>query len=248
MASGTWSEQTLHGHLVDVFTPSKVNEIGYVVLYLHGVHLHRLTDNAVFTELFERHGLPVVAPMTQRSWWVDRICEEFDAQITAERFVLDHVLPLIAEQFGTKPPRIGLLGTSMGGQGALRFAFKHPQLFPVAAAIAPAIDFHIRLREGDENLATMYRDVEQARQDTALLHVHPLNWPRQVWFSCDPEDHRWWDSSDRLHMKLASMGIPHECDLRTTAGGHGAPYYHHMAPAAVEFLLRGLEKERRRIV
>ena len=34
------------------------------------------------------------------------------------------------------PPAIALTGVSLGGQGALRLAFKHPRTFYVVAAIA----------------------------------------------------------------------------------------------------------------
>jgi S-formylglutathione hydrolase FrmB len=135
----------------------------------------------------------------------------------------------------------------MGGQGALRFAYKYPNVFPVVAAIAPAIDYQTRMEEGDETLPLMYRDAEQARQDTALLHIHPLNWPRRQWFCCSPEDYRWHNSADRLRMKLASLGIPYECDLDSD-GSHGWTYYEQMAPAAMQFLFEGLESERKRIV
>jgi hypothetical protein len=46
----------------------------------------------------------------------------------------------------------------MGGQGALRLAYRHPNLFPVASAISPAIDFHKRYNEGDETIPQMYPD------------------------------------------------------------------------------------------
>ena len=109
----------------------------------------------------------------------------------------------------------------MGGQGA------HCELlssirgdFPVAAAISPAIDYHLRMDEGDETLSLMYEDREAARQDTATLHVHPLNWPRHVWFCCDPLDVRWHEGAERLPMKMAALGIPFQCDLETSGGGH----------------------------
>jgi S-formylglutathione hydrolase FrmB len=245
--SGVWSEESVGGHPCDLFMPAVLNGCGYVVLYLHGVHLNRLHDKPAFIEQFERHGLPVVAPMTQRSWWTDRICREFDSKISAERHILDNVLAFIEQRLCTAPPKIGLLGTSMGGQGALRLAYKHPRLFPVVAAISPAIDFHKRYNEGDETIPLMYSDPEAARQDTAILHVHPLNWPRHQFFCCDPEDYRWWDSADRLRMKLWSLGIPHECDLETTGGGHGFDYYNRMAERAVGFLVSKLDEDRRRI-
>jgi S-formylglutathione hydrolase FrmB len=136
----------------------------------------------------------------------------------------------------------------MGGQGGLRMAFKYPQLFPVVAAISPAIDYHLRMDEDDETLPLMYADREEARQDTATLHVHPLNWPRHLWFCCDPTDARWHESADRLRMKLAALGIPFACDLETSGGGHGFEYYGRMADAAVGFIAEQLEAERRRVV
>ena len=57
-----------------------------------------------------------------------------------------------------------------------------------------------------------------------------------------------YESADRLHMKLAALGIPHEYDLETSAGGHGFGYYSHMAPRAIEFLVKRLEQESRRVV
>jgi S-formylglutathione hydrolase FrmB len=243
-----WIETNIAGHACDVFEPVERNPRGFSLIYLHGMHLNRLVDQPAFTAEFERHGLPVAAPFAARSWWTDRICREFDDKLTAERHVLDNVLPFVNEHFASQPPGVGLLGTSMGGQGALRFAFKHPNRFPVAAAISPAIDYHLRWNEGDETLPQMYADAETVRQDTATLHVHPLNWPRNIWFACDPADVRWHESADRLHMKLAALGIPHEYDLETSAGGHGFGYYSHMAPRAIEFLVKRLEQESRRVV
>jgi S-formylglutathione hydrolase len=94
----------------------------------------------------------------------------------------------------------------------------------------------------------MYDDPESVRQDTATLHVHPLNWPRHIWFCCDPADRRWHESADRLRSKLVALGIPHEYDLETSGGGHGFQYYNHMAPAAMRFIVDRLERERLRVI
>jgi S-formylglutathione hydrolase FrmB len=244
---GQWTETTLAGHSCDVFEPDAPSPHGFVVLYLHGVHRNRLIDKPAFAEQFERHGLRVFAPMTARSWWTNKICAEFDPSLTAERHVLDNVVPYLAERWNAAPPRIGLLGTSMGGQGALRFAYKYPNLFPVVAALSPAVDYQLRFDDGDETLPLMYPDKEAARQDTAILHVHPLNWPRHQFFCCDPVDYRWFDSADRLRMKLYSLGVPHECDLETTGGGHGFEYYDRMAPKTIGFVAERLERERLRV-
>jgi poly(3-hydroxybutyrate) depolymerase len=243
-----WSQLAVGGHPCDVYEPPQAGEHGYLVIYLHGVRLGRLHENAVYTREFARHGLRVVAPLTGRSWWTDKICPEFDAEVTAERHLLDRVLPFVAERFGSAPPRVALLGTNMGGQGALRLAFKHPNQFPIAAAVAPAIDYHLRFYDDDEEtLPQMYPDAEAARQDTAILHVHPLNWPRNTWFASDPADLRWHDSAQKLRMKLSALGIPHECDLETTGGGHSWEYYNLVAGQAIEFIARRLDAERLRV-
>jgi len=245
--SGSWSELKVGGPACHAYEPANASPHGYTVLYLHGVRLGKLSDHAVFADLFDRHGLRCLAPVTQRSWWSDRICTEFDPAITAERHLLERVMPWLAEHWDARPPQIALLGTSMGGQGALRLAYKHPNTFPIVAAISPAIDFQLRMEEGDATLNQMYRDPEQARQDTATLHIHPLNWPRKQWFCCDPEDYRWHESADRLRMKLFSLGVPYTCDLETTGGGHDWSYYAKMARPAIEFIVESLEQERLRV-
>lgn len=242
--SGTWAEEIVGGHPCDVYEPPRPNEHGFVVLYLHGVHLTRLIEKQAFLDQFDRFGLRVVAPITQRSWWTDRICPEFDTTITAERHVLDNVLPFMAQRWGSRPPQIALLGTSMGGQGALRFSYRHPRTFPIVAAISPAIDFQSRWGPEDDPVTHMYADPETVRQDTATLHIHPLNWPKHQFFCCDPADERWWESADRLRMKLYSLGVPHACDLETTGGGHGFEFYDRMAEKAVGFIAERLDKER----
>lgn len=245
--TGRWTEETVDGFPCHVYRPAHINEHGYAVIYLHGVHLQQLADYPAFVAELERHGLPAVCPVTGRCWWVDRPCPDFAAPWTPFRHITDHVLPWMAAQLQVAPPRIALLGTSMGGQGALQLAYRHPDMFPVCAAISPAIDFHRKVDEGDPILMAMYDDSERARQDTAILHIHPLNWPRHQFFCCDPADYRWHDGADRLRMKLNSLGVPFACDLDTTGGGHGIEYYGLMAPRVFDFILQRLDQERRRL-
>jgi S-formylglutathione hydrolase FrmB len=245
--SGVWTTVEVAGKPCDLFEPAVPSPHGYSVVYLHGVHSNRLIDNPVFTGEFARHCFRVIAPQTGSSWWTDRIFPAFDERLTAERHVVTNVVAYLKEHWAIAPPRIALLGTSMGGQGALRIAFKHPNLFPTVAAISPAIDYQLRYNDGDEVLYQMYSDAEEVRQDTATLHVHPLNWPRNMWLCCDPTDHRWHDSADKLRMKLNAIGIPHEHDLETTGGGHGFDYYNRMAPKALAFIAERLERERLRV-
>ena len=246
---GIWSQIELAGHICHTYEPTSPSPHNFTVIYLHCSEAASLRGYSAFTREFDRYGLRVIEPVTGRSWWTSRIWPDFDAKISTESYVLDHVVPYLARRWQAAPPSLALMGISMGGQGALRMAYKHPNVFPTVAAIAPAIDFQKRIDEGvDPGLEFMYGDAETARQDTALLHIHPLNWPRNQFFCCDPTDVRWHDSADRLRMKLWSLGVPFECDLETEAGGHSFVYASHMAPRAVGFIAERLEHERLRVV
>ena len=43
--AGTWASRPSAGHACDVYEPPRRNPHGYVVMYLHGVHLGRLDEN-----------------------------------------------------------------------------------------------------------------------------------------------------------------------------------------------------------
>jgi S-formylglutathione hydrolase FrmB len=245
---GKWNPIDLAGHTCHVFEPASPSPHGFVVVYLHGVSSSPIGRYAAFVHEFERHGLRVIEPTSGPSWWTDRIWPEFDPHLSAEAYVMQHVVPHVAERWVAGPPQLALLGIGMGGQGALRMAYKYPNQFPTVAAISPTIDYQKRIDEGvDPVLAKMYRDSEDARQDTALLHIHPLSWPRNQFFCCAPADECWYDSAERLRMKLWSLGVPFECDLETNAGGHSWHYYCHMADRSVGFVAERLERERLRV-
>lgn len=249
-----WSRVTVAGHPCGVFEPPEALP-GRAVVMLHdldGVPWSRSDD---LRAAVESAGLPTIAPLTGRSWWLDRIMPAFDRTMSPERFVRDAIVAEIGARFGVQPPGIALLGVGMGGQGALRLAYRHPGVFPIAAAIAPAIDFHLGMRhaadrdDGElfDTLWETFGDVERARQDTAILHVHPLNWPRHQWFASSPDDLHWHDGASRLHGKLVALGIPHEAVLEPLPGESEAAFERRMAAAAVTFVVNALDKESRRI-
>ncbi len=245
--AGCWQQIEIAGHRCHTYIPPEPSKHGYTVLYMHGRYQGVPMEHPKFLEHFDRYGLRIIAPLTGRSWWSDRICLDFDPDITVEQYLFKQIMPWLEGEWRCTTPQIALMGASMGGQGALRLSYKYPDRFPTVAAFFPAVDFQIRIDEGDKILSQMYRDTEDGRQDTATLHIHPLNWPRHQWFCCDPMDVRWHDSVDRLRMKLFSLGVLHECDLETSAGGHTWEYVEHMADRAVTFVADSLDQERRRV-
>ncbi|MCP4170927.1 MAG: esterase family protein [Fuerstiella sp.] len=234
-----WSSTEIDGHRVGVFDPGLEHPPAGCVLFLHGHGRVMLDSNQTFSALFRQHNLAAVCPDGQRSWWMDRICSEFSAEVSAQQWLMDRVLPFVQERWQIEPPGIALLGVSMGGQGALQLSYRHAAHFPVVAAISPAVDFHQLCGRGLP-LDDMFQDAEDARQATVVLNLHPLAWPRKQWYCCDPNDTDWFDGCARLGMKLSSSGILHERDLDTSAGGHTWEYFNHMAPTALQHIVDGL--------
>jgi S-formylglutathione hydrolase len=239
-----WQSVTIGGKSATLFEPAGGPRYG--VIYLHTYNQEALAGNADFTKLFEELKLGCVCPPGGRCWWVDRICAEFDSTVSPERFILQSIAPFLRQRWQLGPRGIALLGIDMGGQGALRLAFKRPNEFPVVAAIAPSIEYHELYWSGTP-IDELYASKEECRQDTAPMHIHPTEFPPHMFFATDPLD-PWSRGADRLHEKLAALGIAHECDLDTKAGGHTWDYFNAMAPPAVRFLATGLERESRRLV
>jgi len=242
----TWQQIAIAGKTADVFFPTKRSPENFTVLFLHGHGRITLRDNAVYTAHLERLGLACVCPRGQRSWWGDVVCREFDPERTPADFLRRDVLAWIQERCHSNPPRIGLLGVDMGGQGALRLAYRDPEQFPIVAALGPTIDFHLLHGRGLP-LDEMYATRESARQDTATLLIHPLHWPRHQLLMCDPEDGEWFEGVERLASKLYSTGIPFESDFATRHGGHSWEYFNFVSPRVMQFLAERLEQERKRL-
>lgn len=247
-ASHGWQKWEVAGIACDVYHPPKLNEHGFTLVYLHDQDGSNIAGRTHFESQFDAHGLRVIAPQCGRCWWSDRNTTQFQHNgETAEHFVWQTLLAAIKSEFDVAPPELGLFGIGMGGQGALRASYRHPNHFPVVVGIASDLDFQYRIKEGDEVLFEIYGDTESARQDTAILHIHPLNWPRHQFFCANPDEPRTFESADRLRMKMSSIGIMFECDIETRPA-KGIEYADHMAEKSIGFLAERLNKERLRIV
>ncbi|MBD3673185.1 MAG: esterase [Planctomycetaceae bacterium] len=242
----TWTTELIGGKAVDIFIPASTPLEPFAILHLHGHSEQTLKDNEVYSQELEKRGLRCVCPHGRRSWWLDQVCSEYDKSMTPHAYLLNTLLPWMEETWQISPPAIGLTGISMGGQGVLQLAYRHAREFPIVAALAPAVDFyqwHGRGLPIDE----MFETAEAARQASAILHLHPLSWPRHQFIACDPADDEWFDSADKLSMKLYSSGIPHEVDFKSTNGGHTWDYFEMMAGKLIGWTHEQLQSVARRV-
>jgi S-formylglutathione hydrolase len=240
----------VEGRAYDVFRPPSPHVHGYTLLLLRdeeGV-LPQAMRRASTLRLLHELQLTIIAPNAGPLWALDVALPGFPPAATPRQLLVDQILPQALSLVAHESPRIGLFGFGMGGQAALRLAYDYAARFPVVAAIEPKIDFHLYVKYGgNEPLQEMFADDELARQHTAILHVHPLNWPRQHFFCCDPLS-PWFDGSDRLRMKLSASGIPFEADLETSTDGDPETYVTQQVDDVLRWLSRALDKERLRLV
>ena len=118
----------------------------YPVLYF----LHGLGDNeqtlfnsggwTLLDDLRKQHKMGdflIVAPEGRRTFYINSA----DGSVRYSDFFLQEFLPYIESKYRIRPGRAGraISGISMGGYGALRFAFAHPELFSAVSAQSAAL-------------------------------------------------------------------------------------------------------------
>lgn len=240
----SWSTIRIAGKSAEIFSPADPQR---VLLFLHGYDGVTLRDNPAYSAALQQWQMACVCPHGPRCWWTDVIYAPFDEQQTPLDFLRRDVVDFVRTTWGQEPPCLAVAGVEMGGQGALQLAYRYARQFPVVAAISPKVDFETWYGHGT-SLDEMFPDRESARQQTATLHVHPLDWPTHQLLLCDPADHYCLDGVLTLASKLSSTGIPYEYDFSTTQGGYGWQYANAMAQRVVAFLARGLDEVRQRRV
>jgi putative tributyrin esterase len=153
-------ENSLHRMVsATVILPEKA--VGpFPVLYL----LHGMTDDHTAWTRKSRvesyvADLPliVVMPDTERGWYSDALC---DPSKQFESFITLDLIPFVDSTFQTVAARPGraVAGLSMGGHGAVRLAFRHPELFTMAHGFSSGFDFGRGHRADNSEMNLIYGD------------------------------------------------------------------------------------------
>ncbi|MFZ1132134.1 MAG: alpha/beta hydrolase family protein [Terriglobales bacterium] len=219
----------------------------YPVLYF----LHGLGDNEqtlfkgggwdVIQDLRQRGQIPdflIVAPEGKRSFYINSA----DGHARYSDFLIREFIPYIESHYSIRRERSAraISGVSMGGYGALRFAFAYPELFSSVSAQSAAL-----LTEAPQPAGTMpmptplggmmgsvfgnpidLRHWNQnspfvlAKQNRAKIRATRL----AIYFNCGREDEFGFDrGAEELHRRLQAESVAHEFHLYP--GNHGAEYF-----------------------
>jgi S-formylglutathione hydrolase FrmB len=218
----------------------------YPVLYF----LHGLGDNertlfnsggwTLLDDLRQQHKMGeflIAAPEGGSTFYVN----SSDGSVRYSDFFLQEFMPLIETKYRISKGRRNraISGISMGGYGALRFAFAHPELFSAVSAQSAALitesphELDTAARSGAPQgklLATVFGDpidalhwkenspfVLAARNQTSLRKLG-------IYFNCGQDDNYGFEKgAAALHEQLQKEGVKHE--YHAYPGDHSLTYF-----------------------
>jgi S-formylglutathione hydrolase FrmB len=218
----------------------------YPVLYF----LHGLGDNeqtlfnsggwTLLDDLRNQHKMGdflIVAPDGKRTFYINSA----DGAVLYSNFFLQEFLPAIESKYRIRPGRAGraIGGISMGGYGALRFAFAHPELFSAVSAQSAALitqtpaELDAASRTGSPLMSVLtpvFGNPINARhweENNPFLLVKKNASALQkvaIYFNCGQDDNYGFEKgAAKLHDELAAEKIKHE--YHPYPGDHSLTYF-----------------------
>lgn len=189
----------------------------------------------------------VVAPDGWDTFYID----SRDGKTPYSDFFVREFVPFVERTYRVRSERAarGITGFSMGGYGALRMAFAHPDLFGSVSAHSGAL-----MRAPPQGVSAGASSGNLAAQLLAKVFGNPidrkfweLNSPyvlarknaaallkMKIYFDCGTEDsYGFYRGASELHETLDSLKIPHEFHLYP--GGHSVSYLRAHRDASFEF-------------
>lgn len=239
-----------------------------VIYLLHGYGandrewLERGKAGTVLDQLIQTGDVPpviAVMPDGAKSWYVDSadLGGPGDYESAIARDLLGH----IENRYRAMPDRRGraIAGLSMGGYGALRLAFFHPERFIAVASLSgalyetagiPGVDQPAA--EALEKAAHWYRgaygrpfNVETyiARSPfSRITDLKRMEKPPHILITAGDDDYfKFYEGSAALFVALRRAGLPAE--LRIDDGGHDWKLWRKQFPQVVRFLSNAMRAE-----
>jgi S-formylglutathione hydrolase FrmB len=180
----------------------------------------------------------VVVPEGKRSFYINSA----DGRVRYSDFFIREFIPYIESHYSIHRERSAraISGMSMGGYGALRFAFAYPELFSSVSAQSAALIVDPPQQQKAMPTPTLLSGLLGAvfgnpidlahwnqnspfvlvKRNRALIRTTKLS----VYFNCGQYDEFGFDQGAKeLHRQLQAEGIPHE--YRLYPGNHDAAYF-----------------------
>ena len=233
-----------------------------LLLLLHGGYGDRSAlakRRPIIDEMWKAGRLPrmvIATPSVGRSFYMDYK----DGSQKWEAFIVGPLLSHLREKYKVTRDRRGtlLFGSSMGGLGALRLAFKYPDKFAGLAALQPGIDPALKWKDvqprhrffrSQELMETIFgKPFDEAyweANNPASIAVARAEKIRAaglaIYIECGDEDsYNLHEGTEFLHRILWDHRIPHEYHL-VRGADHGGRTIRPRFMEGLEFLARVLQ-------
>jgi len=189
----------------------------------------------------------MIAPEGRGSFFINSA----DGHDRYNDFFLIEFLPYIETHYRVIRQRRsrGVTGLSMGGYGALRFAFAHPELFGSVSAQSPALiteaprALNADLRNGGPLAGLLGRVFGNPINVPHWIENNPFELARKnqaqirneaIYINCGEQDeYGFAASAEQMHKQLQAENIKHE--FRLYPGGHNAEYFLSHLGETIEF-------------
>ena len=218
----------------------------YPVLYF----LHGLGDNeqtlfnsggwTLLDDLYKQHKIGeflIVAPEGGRTFYVNSV----DSSVRYSDFFLQEFIPHIENKYriGVGRKNRAVSGISMGGYGALRLAFAHPEMFSAVSAQSAAL-----ITESPQELDTAAKSGAPLGKLLATVFGNPIDVPHwknnspfvlaqknlaairklAIYFNCGQDDNYGFEKgAAALDEQLRKEGVKHE--YHPYPGDHSVTYF-----------------------
>jgi len=210
-------------------------------LYPAAYYLHGLGDNeqslvnlggwSVYDQLAREKKIGefvVIAPAGFTSFYIN----SRDGKFRYEDFFLDEFMPAMEKKYriGKTASQRGIMGVSMGGYGALHYAFKYPQKFAAVSANMPALIEQLPRELNQEWEQWLMADVFGNPPDKSFYEKNsPFHLARTappptlgrmtIYFDCGAQDRFGFNAGTSAMDKLLTQrGVAHQSHIYP--GGH----------------------------
>lgn len=175
-------------------------------------------------ELADLYGMVMVMPDGRDSWYWD---SPADPTMKMETFITTELVPYIDANYPTIPQaeKRAITGLSMGGQGGLWLAMRHPDIFGTGGSTSGGVD--IRPFPKNWKMAKWLGPEEENQQvwdEHAIVNLVPTIKPGEpnIIFDCGTDDF-FYEVNENLHKALLEAKIPH--DYISRPGNHSRDYW-----------------------
>lgn len=175
----------------------------------------------------------IVMPDGKVTWYAN----SYDGKDPWEDMFMDEFMPFIEREYRVRSKKEfrAIAGLSMGGNGALLLAMRHPDVFSscVAMSAGTFTDEEMLANDGYDNY---FKNIYGPRQEGKLSEYWKSYSPLHLLESVDPaklksvryyidcgDDDFLYKGNSALHVKMRDLGIPHEYRVRN--GGHEWSYW-----------------------